>query len=90
MCFASPQMFHRHSVELVELSSAGTLTARLAALHAPTLYVGGVPDGVCAESRAELDAHKVHWRGIEPAGHWVYLDQLDRFTAEVSRLLAEL
>jgi 3-oxoadipate enol-lactonase len=90
MCFASPQMFHRHALELVELSSAGTLTARLAALHVPKLYIGGVPGGVCPESRAELDHHKVPWRGIEPAGHWVYLDQLDRFTAEVARFLAEV
>ena len=26
MCFSSPHMFHRHSLELVELSTAGTLT----------------------------------------------------------------
>jgi 3-oxoadipate enol-lactonase len=89
MCFASPHMFHRHSVELVELSQAGTLTSRLAALHVPKLYIGGVPDGVCVESRAALDHHKVPWRGIEPAGHWVYLDQLERFTAEVAAFLKE-
>jgi pimeloyl-ACP methyl ester carboxylesterase len=90
MCFASPHMFHQHARELVELSSAGTLTSRLAALHAPKLYIGGVPGGVCVESRGELDLHKVPWRGIEPAGHWVYLDQLERFTAEVARFLAEV
>src|SRR5690606_20316406 len=45
MCFASPAMFHRHARELVELSSAGTLGPRLAALHVPKLFVAGVPDG---------------------------------------------
>jgi 3-oxoadipate enol-lactonase len=89
MCFASPHMFHRHALELVELSSGGTLTPRLAALHVPKLYIGGVPGGVCVESRAQLDQHKVAWRGIEPAGHWVYLDQLDRFVATVSAFLTE-
>lgn len=90
MCFASPQMFHRHAIELVELSSAGTLAPRLAALGVPKLYVAGVPDGICAESRALLDRHAVRWLGIEPAGHWVHLDQLDRFAAAVGSFLAEL
>lgn len=90
MCFASPDMFHRHALELVELSSAGTLGPRLAALHVPKLFVAGVPDGICIESRALLDQLGVRWLGIEPAGHWVYLDQLERFAAEVERFLAEL
>jgi pimeloyl-ACP methyl ester carboxylesterase len=89
MCFASPHMFHRHALELVELSSGGTLAPRLAALHAPTLFVAGVPDGVCIESRAQLDQHGVRWLGLEPAGHWVYLDQLDRFAAAVDAFLTE-
>lgn len=88
MCFASPQVFHRHALELVELSSGGTLTPRLAALHVPALFVAGVPDGVCVESRALLDQHGVRWLGLEPAGHWVYLDQLERFAAAVDGFLA--
>jgi pimeloyl-ACP methyl ester carboxylesterase len=90
MCFASPHMFHRHALELVELSNEGSLASRLAALHVPALYIGGVPGGVCAESRAALDQHKVRWCGIEPAGHWVYVDQLDHFVAEVDRFLADV
>ena len=89
MCFASPQMFHRHACELVELSSEGTLAPRMAALHVPKLFVAGVPDGICAESRALLERHAIRWLGIEPAGHWVYLDQLDRFTRELDRFLME-
>jgi pimeloyl-ACP methyl ester carboxylesterase len=90
MCFASPHMFHRHSLELVELSTAGTLGPRLAALHVPKLFVAGVPDGICPESRALLDQLRVRWIGIEPAGHWVYLDQLERFTAQLAAFLAEV
>ncbi len=90
MCFASPAMFHRHARELVELSSEGTLGPRLAALHVPALFVAGVPSGICADSRALLDRLGVRWLGIAPAGHWVYLDQLDRFAAEVTRFLTEL
>jgi pimeloyl-ACP methyl ester carboxylesterase len=87
MCFASPDVFHRHACDLVELSSGGTLAPRLAALHVPTLFIAGVPDGVCADSRALLDRHGIRWVGIEPAGHWVYLDQLERFAREVDRFL---
>jgi pimeloyl-ACP methyl ester carboxylesterase len=89
MCFASPAMFHRHAVELVELSAGGTLAPRFAALHAPKLFVAGVPDGICEDSRALLDRHAVRWLGIQPAGHWVYLDQLDRFASAVGSFLAE-
>lgn len=90
MCFASPRVFHRHARELVELSTAGTLAPRLAALHVPKLFVAGVPDGVCAASRALLDELGVRWVGLAPAGHWVYLDQPGRFAAEVDRFLSEL
>jgi len=89
MCFASPHMFHRHALELVELSTAGTLASRLGALQVPKLFVAGVPDGVCPESRALLDRRGVKWLGIEPAGHWVYLDQLDRFVAAVGAFITE-
>jgi 3-oxoadipate enol-lactonase len=90
MCFASPAMFHRHANELVEMSSAGTLAPRLAALKVPKLFVAGVPEGICVESRAVLDRLGIRWLGIEPAGHWVYLDQLEQFTAAVGAFLAEL
>jgi pimeloyl-ACP methyl ester carboxylesterase len=90
MCLASPAMFHRHAVELVELSSGGTLAARLAALHVPKLFIAGVPNGCCVESRAQLDKLGVRWIGIEPAGHWVYLDQTERFSAELAKFLADV
>lgn len=90
MCFASPHVFHLHACELVELSSAGTLGPRLAALAVPKLFVAGVPDGICAESRALLDRLGVRWVGLEPAGHWVYLDQIETFAAEVDRFVRSI
>jgi pimeloyl-ACP methyl ester carboxylesterase len=90
MCFASPDVFHRHALDLVEMSSTNTLGPRLAALKCPALFIAGVPDGVCAETRRQLDELKIRWVGIEPAGHWVYLDQIDRFVSEVTSFLALL
>ena len=87
MCFASPRVFHRHACELVELSEGGTLAPRLAAGRAPALFVAGVPGGIVAESRTLLDRHGVQWVGIEPAGHWVYLDQPARFVDELARFI---
>lgn len=87
MCFASPEMFYRHACDLVEMSSTNTLAARLAAVKTKKLFVAGVPDGVCVETRRQLDARGIPWIGIEPAGHWVYLDQLERFVVEVARFV---
>ena len=87
MCFASPRMYFRHAAELVELSTGGTLSPRLAALRVPALYIAGVPGGICAASHALLDQHGVRWIGIEPAGHWVYLDQLEQFVAAVTEFV---
>lgn len=89
MCFASPHAFHRHARELVELSEAGTLASRLAGLRVPALFVAGMPDGICAHSRTLLDQHGIRWIGIEPAGHWVYLDQPARFVTELTRFITE-
>lgn len=85
MMFAMPEMFHRHAHDLVEMSRAGTLAARVAKL--PSLFVAGVPDGICAASRAMLDAAGARWVGVEPAGHWVYLDQTEPFVREVTGFL---
>ncbi|HEY1549097.1 MAG TPA: alpha/beta hydrolase [Kofleriaceae bacterium] len=86
MTFASPRMFYRHAHDLVALSEAGQLAARQAALQLPSLYIAGVPRGICAESRALLDQHGARWIGIEPAGHWVYLDQTENFAQAIRGL----
>ena len=76
-----------HSRDLVALSETEQLAARMAALRVPALYVaGGLPEGICARSRELLDAHRVRWRALEPAGHWVYADQPERFSAAIAEL----
>jgi pimeloyl-ACP methyl ester carboxylesterase len=84
MCNASPDVFHGHAADLVTMSAAEDLAPRLAALRVPALYLAGVPDGICAHSRELLARHGARWLGIEPAGHWVYLDQPDAFARAVA------
>lgn len=90
MTLASPRVFHRHALDLVAMSEPEMLVTRLAALRAPALFVAGVPGGICERSRALLDRRGVRWIGLEPAGHWVHLDQPDRFAAEVAGFLGGL
>jgi pimeloyl-ACP methyl ester carboxylesterase len=90
LCFAFPDMFHRQAQDLVALSATCELASRLAALKIPALFVAGVPHGICAESRELLTAAGARWIGIEPAAHWVYLDQPARFADEVARFLASV
>lgn len=87
MCFAAPDVFHRHSLDLVALSTGDTLGPRLAALPVPKLFVAGVPGGICAASRLRLDELHIPWLPIEPAGHWVHLDQHERFATAVDTFL---
>jgi len=81
---ADPLTFHRHSQELVELSSAETLAGELAALELPKLYLAGVPGGASARSRELLDREGVPWRAISPSGHWPFIDR----PADVAREIA--
>jgi pimeloyl-ACP methyl ester carboxylesterase len=90
MALASPHVFHHHALELVAISRPEMLAARLAALSVPVLFIAGVPGGVCERSHALLDRHGVRWHGILPAGHWVHIDQPDRFADVVSEFLAAL
>ena len=90
LCCASPAAFHRNASDLVRMSVAETLASRLAALSVPTLFVAGVPGGVCRRSLSLLDDHGARWIGIEPAGHWVYVDQPDAFAAAVASFLREI
>ena len=88
MMFASPTVFHAHATDLVAMSDVEDLAPRLARLACPHLFVAGIPDGICAYSRGLLDQHQVRWVGIEPAGHWVYLDQTGKFAAAIEHFLA--
>ncbi len=87
LMLADADMFHGNAVDLVRLSEAETLAARLAAVGARALFVAGVPGGICERSRAQLDHHAVRWVGIEPAGHWPFIDQPDAFAAAVGPFL---
>ncbi len=86
LCATNPHAFHRHATDLVRVAETETLAARLAALDVPLLFVAGVPDGICTHSRALLDRHRVRWVGVEPAGHWVFVDQPDAVALHVLAL----
>ncbi len=90
MRFADPRSVHRHGVELVALSKAENLAARLAAVATPHCYVAGVPGGAAARSRALLAAAGVDVIAIEPAGHWPFIDQPARFAEQTAAWLARL
>jgi len=87
LCFASPRTFYKQATELVALSSTNTMTARLGAVKVPSLFIAGVPNGICEVSKIELERQRVHWIGIEPAGHWVYLDQRATFAGAIGRFV---
>jgi pimeloyl-ACP methyl ester carboxylesterase len=87
MTMASPRVFHHHARQLVALSEPETLVTRLAALRPPVLFIAGVPGGICERSRELLDRHGVRWVGLEPAGHWVFVDQPDAFASAVAGFL---
>lgn len=90
MSAASAAVFHRNAIDLIELSVPETLVARLAALTVPVLFIAGVPGGICERSRALLDEHLVPWAGLEPSGHWPFIDQIDLFAATVRAFVREL
>ena len=89
LVLACPDLFHANALDLVALSSQEVLAARLAALAVPTSFIAGAPGGICARSKALLDAHGVRWDGIEPAGHWPHVDQPDAFAATLAPRLRE-
>lgn len=89
LTLADADVFHRNAIDLVRLSETETLAPRLAALTARVLFVAGVPGGICERSRAQLDEHHVRWVGIEPSGHWPFIDQPDAFAAAVGPFLRE-
>jgi pimeloyl-ACP methyl ester carboxylesterase len=87
MRLCDPRSYHRNSQELVTLSAPEDLAFRLANLPLRTHYVAGVPGGACERSRQLLDAAGATWTGIEPSGHWPFLDQPDAFVALLHELL---
>jgi len=91
LMFASPDAYFRQSHDLVSLCLSDQLAPRLAALRVPTLFIaGGMPEGISAESRTLLDHHRIRWLSLEPSGHWVYVDQPERFAAELAGFVTEV
>lgn len=88
MRMASPLVFHRNALDLVATSTTEVLVERLAIVNAPTLFVAGVPNGVCERSRTLLTRRGVRWIGIEPAGHWPFIDQPAAFADAVAAFAA--
>ncbi len=82
-----PRSYHLNSGELIRLSTAEDLARRLAALPVPTTYLAGVPGGVSRRSRELLTEAQVNWIGIEPSGHWPFIDRPDDFVAALRRVL---
>jgi 3-oxoadipate enol-lactonase len=90
MRFADPRVFHRHALDLVELSAAEDLARRLAALPMPSLYIAGSPEGASARSKELLVVAAARYKLIESSGHWPFLDQPDAFATAVSEFLTSL
>lgn len=90
MSMASPHVFHRNAVDLVAAARRGDLAARMAGAKCPTLYVAGVPKGICATSRQQLRDVGARFVELEPSGHWPFIDQADRFAIEVAEFVRSL
>jgi len=86
---ASPATFHRHACELVALSECDSLAPRFAGLACPVLFLAGVPGGICERSRGELDRLAIHWRAIEQAGHWLFVEKPGACAAQIAQFLSE-
>ncbi len=84
---ADPRSFHRHSLELVELSTGEELALRLRRLPVPAAYVAGSPGGACARSLELLAAAGVETVAVGPSGHWPFVDQPAAFAAALVALL---
>jgi pimeloyl-ACP methyl ester carboxylesterase len=90
LCFAQPRTYYKQASDLVALSVTESMAPRLAALTIPALFIAGVPGGISQASRALLDRHRARWIGLEPAGHWVYLDQLGAFAATIENFIRQI
>lgn len=87
MRMCDPRAYHRNGVELVELSRAGEMAARMAALGVPALYLLGRPRGTGERSRTLLERAGVAWRAVDDAGHWPFLDQPPAFLKKMLAFL---
>lgn len=90
LAMASPHVFHRNAVDLVAAARRGDLGQRLVAAKCPTLYIAGVPSGICATSRQQLRDLGARFIELEPSGHWPFIDRADRFAIETAEFVRSL
>jgi len=90
LTLASPHVFHRNAVDLVAAARRGDLGARLVGSKCPTLFVAGVPNGICEASRQHLRDLGARYVELEPSGHWPFIDQPDKFAIEVAEFVRSL
>jgi pimeloyl-ACP methyl ester carboxylesterase len=87
MCQADPRAFHANGDELVSLSRGERLAARLAALACPKLTITGSPGGAGARSLKLARDAGLRVETLEPAGHWPFIDQKERFVEHLDGFL---
>lgn len=80
--------FYRDADDLVRLSNSETLAPRFASLACPTLFIAGVPGGICERSHQLLAAHRVRCVDIPRSGHWPFIDNPDAFARAVADFAA--
>ena len=85
--FADPASTHKHARDLVDISTTESMAGRMATVPVPVRFVAGVPNGLAERSLELLDVAGIPTLRVEPAGHWVYVDQPDP-CAEVIAALA--
>lgn len=90
LSMASPHVFHRNAVDLVAAAKRGDLGPRMVAAKCPTLYIAGVPNGICATSRQQLRDLGARYVELEPSGHWPFIDQADTFAIETAEFVRSL
>jgi pimeloyl-ACP methyl ester carboxylesterase len=86
MRMCDPRAFHRHSAELVVLSSSEKLADRLGALPVPAFYIAGSPGGAGDRSQGLLEKAGVPCTVISKAGHVPFADQPDDFAKVVATM----
>jgi len=80
------RLFHLNSRELVTISAREEMARELADLPLPVWYVAGRPEGVCSRSHELLAEAGIEPVVLEPSGHWPFIDQPDRFAAELAAI----
>jgi pimeloyl-ACP methyl ester carboxylesterase len=90
MRLADPRAFHLNSCELIQKSEKKDMAERLSNLSIPSHYIAGVPEGASKQTLQLLDEAGVQWTGIEPSGHWPFIDQTERFVDLILEITEEV